>query len=362
MTLNDEEKRNGHQNSNGFSTDKDESAPNVDATIPTDSHQTFPNGKAGASQSGDQGFLPLSVVHVLQKNGGDEQLLGNDTKTQSEKAYNCHTRLEIIVKGISEQKQNGEKTQDAGGIDKEQVQEEASVPEAQSRRSLRQSRASWKAMQLPYDFEKVFNDSSDSDSSSGSSSDSSSDSDLYRHGPRRKKAEHVSSWAESVVSDMKPEDVDDNSPSRLEWLRQKREDNEQNQFLDQLMSMVGQEKVKAHFLAVKARVKASEGSVADKLRLHLVLQGKDGTGKSSSSPSKVESTPLTLCGRQEIYCKTLRAVSVLHRGCRRSDHCSTFKLERSELEISESAAVWSPWSPPQAASSPTKGSDSMLKL
>ncbi|KAK1851998.1 nfx1-type zinc finger-containing protein 1 [Colletotrichum chrysophilum] len=82
---------------------------------------------------------------------------------------------------------------------------------------------------------------------------------------------------------MKAEDIDDDSPSRLEWLRQKQEENEKNVHLDQLMTMVGLENVKAHFLAVKAIVKASKqtGDEHQKLRLHLVLHGNDGTGKKS---------------------------------------------------------------------------------
>ncbi|KAJ0385862.1 hypothetical protein COL922a_005567 [Colletotrichum nupharicola] len=67
--------------------------------------------------------------------------------------------------------------------------------------------------------------------------------------------ENVPQWAEFTFSGMKPEDIDDDSPSRLEWLRQKQEENEKNEHLDQLMTMVGLENVKAHFLAVKARVK-----------------------------------------------------------------------------------------------------------
>ncbi|KAJ0276262.1 hypothetical protein Brms1b_011587 [Colletotrichum noveboracense] len=95
--------------------------------------------------------------------------------------------------------------------------------------------------------------------------------------------ENVPQWAEFTFSGMKPEDIDDDSPSRLEWLRQKQEENEKNVHLDQLMIMVGLENVKAHFLAVKARVKASKqtGDEHQKLRLHLVLHGNDGTGKKS---------------------------------------------------------------------------------
>jgi hypothetical protein len=97
------------------------------------------------------------------------------------------------------------------------------------------------------------------------------------------KKDDASTWAEFLVSEARPEDMDDTSPSRLEWLRQKREENEENPIIDKLMTMVGLEEVKAYFLAVKARFKLHKGgprsSDGEKLRLHLVLQGKDGTGQ-----------------------------------------------------------------------------------
>ncbi|KAL3305646.1 methyltransferase domain-containing protein [Colletotrichum asianum] len=111
--------------------------------------------------------------------------------------------------------------------------------------------------------------------------------DYFKHCSR---GEDVSSWpanepqwAEFIVSGTKPEEIDDSSPSRLEWLRQKRENNERNAYLDQLMTMVGLENVKAHFLAVKAKVEANKQADTrhKKLRLYLVLYGKDGTGKKS---------------------------------------------------------------------------------
>lgn len=279
MKPDDEEKPNGYPKSNGSSIDEDKSTPTVDATTPRKDDQAS-RGKDGGDRGDKKDFVPLSVVSVNQQRDNDEQLLGKNTQTKSEQAHSCHTRLEIIVKGLSDQKQNGDKTQGPSRIIKDENQENPPAPKPLSRRALRQSRGAWKAMQLPHDFEKVFEDSCDSDSSSGSSSDS--DSEFGGAPPHRKKADDVSSWADSVVSEMKPEDVDDDSPSRLEWLRQKREDNEENQFLDQLMSMVGLEEVKAHFLAVKARVKRSkaDGTELANLRLHLVLQGKDGTGES----------------------------------------------------------------------------------
>ncbi|KAF0316689.1 ATPase [Colletotrichum asianum] len=111
--------------------------------------------------------------------------------------------------------------------------------------------------------------------------------DYFKHCSR---GEDVSSWpanepqwAEFIVSGTKPEEINDSSPSRLEWLRQKRENNERNAYLDQLMTMVGFENVKAYFLIVKAKVEANKQADTrhKKLQLHLVLHRKDGTGKKS---------------------------------------------------------------------------------
>jgi hypothetical protein len=285
MSFDNEEKphSNGHQDPNGPPTGKDEPVPNAGATIPNGKHQTLASGQGEESQDENQGFMPLSVVSVHQHSNNGEQALRDKTEANGERAHNFHTRLEIVVKALSNEKQVGDQMRNTSGTDKKPFPEGSPAPNnPPSRRSLRQARVLWKAMKLPHNFEQVFEDSS----GTGSSSDSSSESDdMYggrKRWPNRKKADRVSSWAESVVSEMKPEDVDDDSPSRLEWLRQKREDDEYNPFLDQLMSMIGLEEIKAHFLAVKDRVKASKSddSESTELRLHLVLQGKDGTGKS----------------------------------------------------------------------------------
>lgn len=81
-----------------------------------------------------------------------------------------------------------------------------------------------------------------------------------------------------LVEGEEPEDMLDDSPSRLEWLRQKRDDAAQNEHLDRVMAMIGHERVKEHFLAVKERA-----SIAGKwnedprdLKLNLVLyEGQD---------------------------------------------------------------------------------------
>jgi len=64
-------------------------------------------------------------------------------------------------------------------------------------------------------------------------------------------------------------------------LKQKREEGQKNKHLDLLMSMVGLEEVKAHFLTAKARIEAARkrGEDLQTLNLNLVLVGKLGTGK-----------------------------------------------------------------------------------
>jgi hypothetical protein len=267
MEPGDEEARNGRQEPNGPSTEKDESAPNVDTTTPTDKGQTPENGNDGGDQSEIRGFAPFLYSTDREQN----DLLEKDETTISGRAHICSTMVELLKTRTSDRIQNADQTQDSSGTHINRDQDVPPVRRPQSPRSLENSRV-----------EKVSQDNSDhgsdSDASSGSSTDTGSENG---RGISREKADHVSKSSESVVSRMRPEDVDDDSPSRLEWLRQKREDNEQNPFLDRLMLMVGLEQVKAHFLAVKARVKASKSDDAEptKLRLHLVLQGKDGTGK-----------------------------------------------------------------------------------
>jgi hypothetical protein len=89
------------------------------------------------------------------------------------------------------------------------------------------------------------------------------------------------------------------SPAAHEWARQKREQGQSNQSLDQLMSMVGLEEIKTHFLNVKAEIEAArrrdeeywqargkkifkddvdKGPNTRNLNLNLVLMGNMGTG------------------------------------------------------------------------------------
>ncbi|CAH0027765.1 unnamed protein product [Clonostachys rhizophaga] len=94
-------------------------------------------------------------------------------------------------------------------------------------------------------------------------------------------AKELESWARILVEDEDPESMMDDSPSRLEWLRLKREDNQENVHLDKIMSMVGHEKIKAHFLAMKMRMDMAKRWKVDveEPKADLILYGNDGTGK-----------------------------------------------------------------------------------
>ncbi|RKK67190.1 hypothetical protein BFJ69_g14744 [Fusarium oxysporum] len=90
-------------------------------------------------------------------------------------------------------------------------------------------------------------------------------------------------WTELLLEDDYDfETATDKSPSQQEWSRQKCEESQQNVYLDRIMSMVGHEQVKAHFLAVKEKVdiaKRWNKSIKD-WTFDLLIHGRNGTGKS----------------------------------------------------------------------------------
>ena len=94
-------------------------------------------------------------------------------------------------------------------------------------------------------------------------------------------------WSESLIDHEDPENIDDDSPSRKEWLRQKREEKQENKHLDRAMSIVGHEDVKAYFLYVKDRVEVAKRWREDlsQLKFDLILHGNRGIGKSPSALS-----------------------------------------------------------------------------
>lgn len=80
-----------------------------------------------------------------------------------------------------------------------------------------------------------------------------------------------------------PEEMDDDSASRLEWIRQKREEGAMNKVLDEVMCLVGREEVKEGFLSAKAVVEArrmrGEDLGAD--AINCTLAGTPGSGTFS---------------------------------------------------------------------------------
>ena len=120
-------------------------------------------------------------------------------------------------------------------------------------------------------------DNSSTDSSSDSSSGSDDDSDDR---PKKQKSKSLDNWVGPSIEHKDLVSMDDDSPSRQEWLRQKREENEQNEFLDAIMSLVGQESFKAHCLWVNDRWKIAKRWEEDtkSIKLDLMLRGQDETG------------------------------------------------------------------------------------
>ncbi|KAM5380363.1 hypothetical protein ACJZ2D_003465 [Fusarium nematophilum] len=84
------------------------------------------------------------------------------------------------------------------------------------------------------------------------------------------------------IDGLSPEDCDDESPSRLEWLRQKEVEKAENKYLDRLMSLPGLEETKAFFLHAKAKVQAAQRRETDfkKENFDAVFMGNEGTGKT----------------------------------------------------------------------------------
>lgn len=70
------------------------------------------------------------------------------------------------------------------------------------------------------------------------------------------------------------------SSSKIEWQRQKDQENAHNPAIDKIMEMIGLEEVKAQVLKIKAKVDTSvrQGIDLKKERLGLVLLGNPGTG------------------------------------------------------------------------------------
>ncbi|KAJ4019062.1 hypothetical protein NW752_004802 [Fusarium irregulare] len=87
------------------------------------------------------------------------------------------------------------------------------------------------------------------------------------------------------IDGLEPEDCQDESPSRIEWLRQKKVEKAENKYLDRIMSLPGLEEAKSFFLQTKARVNAAQRRETDlkKENFDVVFMGSEGTGKTMLS-------------------------------------------------------------------------------
>lgn len=132
---------------------------------------------------------------------------------------------------------------------------------------IRPSLRGWQPMPFGDEIEEVFY----FDIATSDQSETSSDSGM----PALGSLESV-----ILIDGEQPEDMLDDSPSRLKWLRQKRDEAEQNEHLDRIMTMIGNEHVKAHFLAVKDRMAAAQKWNEDPkdLKFNLVLRGCQDIG------------------------------------------------------------------------------------
>jgi hypothetical protein len=72
------------------------------------------------------------------------------------------------------------------------------------------------------------------------------------------------------------------SPSEVEWERQKRVENASNDAIDAIMKLTGLEQVKEKILDIKAKIEtlARQGTDMKKERLGIVMLGNPGTGEN----------------------------------------------------------------------------------
>lgn len=144
------------------------------------------------------------------------------------------------------------------------------ISRTKRRRRLRTSHRTWNDDIMPQgDLTGIFDDEI-----------SDQEKENIEEEEEKRKHEGSEDWVTAELPDEDLESMTDDSPSRLEWLRQKKEEDQKNEHLDSLMSMVGLEPVKARFLEVKERVAAAKrwGEDMKDVKLDLVICGQEGTG------------------------------------------------------------------------------------
>ncbi|KAK4445739.1 stage V sporulation K [Podospora aff. communis PSN243] len=137
----------------------------------------------------------------------------------------------------------------------------------------------------PKESERVKGSETDSNSTEG-------DSGLGAHNNSSEResgleADSNSTERESEPQAKEPEDplllINDNSASRLEWIRQKRDESAALEAFDKLMGLLGRENVKSEFLSMKAAIDARRrrGETEYESSIKFDVEGNVGTGKET---------------------------------------------------------------------------------
>jgi hypothetical protein len=106
------------------------------------------------------------------------------------------------------------------------------------------------------------------------------------------------------------------SPSNVEWQRQKDVENASNKAIDDIMGMTGLETVKSQVLKIKAKVDTCirQNSGFQDERFGVVLLGNPGTGENLVIHSWPSALTQVICHRQNNSCSPLRKVFGLDEG------------------------------------------------
>ena len=85
------------------------------------------------------------------------------------------------------------------------------------------------------------------------------------------------------IDGVPPEEHEEESASKSEWLRLKKTEYAENKFLDRLMSLPGLEETKTMFLHARSKIKAAQRRETSipKDNFDMVFAGNQGTGKST---------------------------------------------------------------------------------
>ncbi|KAF5008081.1 hypothetical protein FDECE_5630 [Fusarium decemcellulare] len=154
------------------------------------------------------------------------------------------------------------------------------------------------------------------------------------------------------IDGLEPEKCEDESPARLEWIRQKEVEKAENKYLDRLMSLPGLEEAKAFFLHAKAKVQAAQRRETDfkKENFDAVFMGNEGTGKTmlarlyakflSSLGVVKKSGTITGINRFSAYSMSKTStLSTIHSTCNACGGCIAI-IDHAHLMDNDDCNLW----------------------